>query len=292
MNFEEKIVIENVDFRIYKNVESQTCNIHTSELFYTYYNSELDLENIQYFLLFETCFDAAFAHWIYESAMFLPYYQELKQTYPKLKMLVKRNPKRKYKKLIFNAFNIVDDDIFWVDNIDKFSSTIVYENIPINNVCINCPNPYMNTLPIKNYDFSKKLIINFKDKLLNNLDIEYPLEKSIENLFLPRSKNGENYQPNERQINYSQVYNLLKAKEYKEYDTVNTENFKDQIELLLSSKNIFIDWGSSLLVNLLFCTNSSIYVSGVIQSQIDAGYAPYPILCEINNNNSIHFLSH
>ena len=291
MDFQENILINNVEFKIYKNVESQECNIHTSELFYTYYNSELDVENIQYFLLFETCFDAAFGHWIYESAIFLPYYHELKHKYPKLKILVKRNPKRTYKKLIFNALNIVDDEIFWIDNIDKFSSTIVYEKIPINNVCISSPNQYSNTLPIKHYDLLKELIINFKEKLLDNLNIKYPLEKSIENLFLPRSKNGENYQPNERQINYSQVYDLLKDKEYKEYDTVNTENFKDQIELLISAKNIFIDWGSSFVVNVLFSRNSNIFLSGVMQHQIDAGYLPYPILCEINDNNIFHFLN-
>lgn len=293
MVFEENIVLYNINFKIYKNVESQRCNISTSETFFTYYNSEQEQHQEQeehYFLLYETCFDSAFAHWIYESAVFLYYYQELKIKYPKLKLLVKSNPKRSYKNLILNAFNISDENIYWLDNIDKFSSEIVYEKIPFNNVCITTPNIYLNTLelPIKKYELFINLMINFKNKILNNLNIKYPVEKTTENLFLPRSKNGENYKPNDREINYSHVYDLLKNKEYKEYDIKDTQHFKQQIEILINSKNIYLDGGSSFFVNSIFCKNSDIYIYHYDKNHHIYPY--YSILCEINDNNTFHFL--
>lgn len=289
MIFEENIVLDDIDFKIHKNVETQICDIHTSKTFFTYYNSELE-DNMHYFLLYETCFDSAFAHWIYESAVFLSYYQELKMKYPNLKLLIKNEPKRSYKKLILNAFNILDENIYWLDNIDKFGSEIVYEKIPMNNICITTPNIYLNTLdlPIKKYNLFKNAIINFKEKILNILNIKYPVEKCTENLFLPRSKNGENYKPNDRQVNYYNVHNLLKNKEYKEYDTKNTQNFKEQIEILINSKNIFLDGGSSFFVNSLFCKNSDIYIYNHDEQHYI--YPFYSILCEINDNNRIHFM--
>lgn len=89
----EHIIIDNQIFEIRKNVKSQTCNIFTSELFFEYYDSEENNNQLTYFLLFETCFDAAFSHWIYESAMYLSYFFELKSKYPELKLLVKKTQK-------------------------------------------------------------------------------------------------------------------------------------------------------------------------------------------------------
>ena len=94
--------MENINedlFDIRKNVKSQTCDIRTSHLFFEYYDS-FDItpaSEVSFFYLFETCFDSAFGHWIYESAMYLTFFSELKSTYPELKIVVKRNPKRSYR---------------------------------------------------------------------------------------------------------------------------------------------------------------------------------------------------
>jgi hypothetical protein len=274
-------------FEIHKNVKTQTCNIFTSEIFYEYYDSIQEDSSISYFLLLETCFDGAFGHWIYESAIYLPYFFELKSYYPELKILLKKNPKKSYKNLFLKAFNINENDIYWIDNTDYDNCTINYSHIPNNNICINPQYQYLNTVQFKNATNFKNLVINFKNTIINNLNIIYPEKKTIEYLFFARSK-LENYTPNDRTVDYTNIYKLLEGKEYIEYDTINTKNLKNQIELLISSQNIYIDCGSAFLVNFLFCKNSNINIINFLD--FCKKYEPWPTLMEINNNNSIIML--
>ena len=280
----ENIIIDDQIFEIRKNVKTQTCDIITSELFFEYYDSLETNNELSFFFLFETYFDSAFSHWIYESAIYLTYFFELKSKYPELKILVKQNPKRSYKNLFFKALHIEENDIHWLENEEMSDCKTIYTNIPSNNMCINTKPHYMNTIQVKNIKIFKNLIYNFRNTIINNLNITYPEEKTIENLFFPRSK-IENYVNNDRIVNYEKVYNLLEGKQYIEYDTVNKNNLKKQIELLVSSKNIFLDWGASFYVNGLFCENSNIYVLDCILCQL--GYEGmniiYNILKEFNN---------
>ena len=283
----QHINIDNQIFEIRKNVKSQTCNISTSELIFEYYDSNQNNNNIlTFFFLFETTFDSAFFHWIYESAIYLSYYIELKSKYPELKLLVKQNPKRSYKNLLFKALNISENDIYWLTNEEFNDCKTVYVNIPSNNICINTRPHYINTIQIKNENSFKELVYKFKNILLTNCEIIYSLEKTNENLFFPRSKK-ENYLPNDRIINYDKVYNFLEGKKYIEYDTINTTSLADQIKLLASSQNIFLDWGASFFVNGLFCRNSNIYIlkSEALLNQL--GYQGssiiYNIIKEFNN---------
>ena len=143
----------------------------------------------------------------------------------------------------------------------------------------------MNMFEIPNKDDFKELIIKFRNKIMNNLNITYPAEKTLEHLFFPRSKLENNVQ-NDRRINYDTVYKVLQGKQYVEYDTINTKNLKDQIELLISSKNVFLDWGSSMLVNGLFCKDSTILISSTLEHQ--RKYRWFSVFFEIsmeNNNN-------
>ena len=286
----QHINIDNQIFEIRKNVKSQTCNISTSELIFEYYDSNQNNNNIlTFFFLFETTFDSAFFHWIYESAIYLSYYIELKSKYPELKLLVKQNPKRSYKNLFFKALNISENDIFWLTNKEINDCKTVYINIPGNNICINTKPHYLNTVQIKDKNIYKELIIKFRNIILTNCNIIYPLEKSIDNLFFPRSKK-ENFAPNDRIINYDKVYNLLKGKKYIEYDTINTTNLADQIKLLASSQNIFLDWGASFVVNVLFCKNSKIFISDSHMFKNHTKYQPYPSLLEVIGNIELIFI--
>ena len=283
----ENISIDDQNFEIRKNVKTETCDINTSEVFFEYYDSLETNNELSVFFLFETCFDSAFGHWIYESAIYLTYFFELKSKYPELKILVKQNPKRSYKKLFFKTLNIDENDIYWLENEEINDCKTVYTNIPSNNICINTKPHYMNTIQVKNITVFKNLIYNFRNTIINNLNIQYPEEKTIENLFFPRSK-IENYVYNDRTVNYEKVYNLLEGKQYIEYDTVNKNNLKEQIELLVSSKNIFLDWGASFHVNGLFCENSNIYVLNCIVGQL--GYEGLNVICNIlkESNNIIN----
>ena len=125
----------------------------------------------------------------------------------------------------------------------------MYKNIPINNICLvskhfQCLNSRLDV------NLLTELIKNFKNIIEKNLNIDINNEKKYnEYLFFPRNKKY-NFKPNDRNFDYTKVYEMLKNKKYIEYDTMNTDNFKNQIELLLSSKNIFLDWGSSFFVFL------------------------------------------
>lgn len=281
----QNLKIDNHIFEVRNNVKSQKADISTSELFFEYYDSNLNNDSLSFFLLFETCFDSAFAHWIYESAIYLIYFFELKLEYPELKILVKKNPKRSYKNLFFKALNINENDIHWIENEECSDCTTVHTNIPINNVCINTKPQYMNTVELINVVLLKELIVNFRNKIINNLTIAYPEEKIIEHLFFPRSK-LENCSQNDRIISYDSVYAILEGKDYVIYDTINTINLKDQLELLISSKHIFLDWGSSMLVNGLFCKDSIILISNVLEFQ--KKYKWFDVFFEIamESNNS------
>jgi hypothetical protein len=286
------ISIDDLNFGINQDVKKQTCNISNSSIFFEYHNQTIKNENIHYFYLFESCFDSAFAHWIFESAIYLPYFIKLKSKYPKLKLLVKKTPKRSYKNLFFKALNIDENDIFWLDNMDDpHGLNINYDNIPENNICINTMPHYLNTVTVKNTALFKNLIVNFKNKIINNLNITLLQEKTNEHLFFPRSK-LENFVSNDRTVDYTGIYKILKGKEYIEYDTNNTIYLKDQIELLNSSKNIYLDWGSSLFVNSLFCINSNIFISGSKSLIGQLNFEGMKILYDIHKeNNNIQHIS-
>jgi hypothetical protein len=136
----------------------------------------------------------------------------------------------------------------------------------------------------------KELIINFKNLILRNCNIIYQLEKTIDNLFFPRSKK-ENYAANDRIINYDKIYKLLEGKNYTEYDTINTKDLKEQIKLLVSSQNIILDWGSSFFVNGLFCNNSNIFFYGCRIHELN--FEGLKIIYEIHKeNNNIKYISY
>ena len=101
----------------------------------------------------------------------------------------------------------------------------IFGEIAINNICINTKPHYLNTVQVNNITNFKKLMVDFRNTIMNNLNITYPEEKTIENLFFPRSK-IENFVYNDRIVNYEKVYKLLEGQQYIEYDTVNTNNLK------------------------------------------------------------------
>ena len=87
------------------------------------------------------------------------------------------------------------------------------------------------------------------------------------------------------------MYQILQGKKYVEYDTINTKNLKDQIELLVSSKHIFLDWGSSMLVNGLFCQDSFILISSslLFQQKYECFNVFFQIMAE--NLNAVSWCS-
>lgn len=282
-----ELIIDNITFNIFYNLKHQYINISTSEQSNEFYDNEIKSNNINYYFLLETPMHSAFSHWIYESAIFLPYFNKIKQILGQnIKILTIKEPKRTYKKLFFNIFNIKEDNIYYINSFENSKHKFCYYNIPKNNICITCPNYCLNTKVFSNAELFTTLVLNFRENILKSYNFDYI--KNNEYLFFPRNS-SENFIPNDREINYTKVYNILNNKEYIKYDTMNTTKFKDQIQLLISSQNIFLDGGSSLWVNGLFCENSTIYVSKWLSQNL---YQCWDILKNImeKNNNKIIIL--
>jgi hypothetical protein len=267
----EELIINNISFDIKKNVKDVFTDVNTGVKTYSYHEEKIYIcdDETNIFFLFEMPFHEAFAHWVFESAIFLPFVQVFinLQNVKKKYILVNKNNERKYKNLFFNLFDIKDENIYYTDNIDTYTSNISYKNIPKNNICIICRNFCMNQNNITEQCIEKYtfLLEQFYDIIMKDDD---NISKEIDHLFLPRSKT-ENYGPNDwRQYEYHKIYNMLTYKEYVEYDTINTNDFKEQIKLLQKSKNIYTNFGSSFLVNGFFSSNSNIYVINKIETHI------------------------
>jgi transaldolase len=271
-----EININNILFKVEKNIKSITItdfnnNIKLNE----FYNEELNQNDIKIFFVFEYIWHSSFGHWFYESAIFLPFFNIIKKKYKNVKLLVNKYPIRDYKKVIFDLFDIKDEDIFYLEdqNYDYFNHTY-YNNIPSNNISIICNTNTLNTplnLVTNNYlDVFNVFFKEINDKIeLNNINYK---QKTIKNLYLPKSK-VQVYEPNQYFNNDDKLYDLLNNTDHIKYDTNNTTNFLDQIKLLASAENIYVTYGSGFSVNALFCKNSTIYVNdfkGIHPEQINS----------------------
>jgi hypothetical protein len=187
-----------------------------------------------YYFIIDTLYDDAFAHWIFESAIYLPIFNKLKETYPNIKLVLKY--KKTYKKLFCDYFNI-------------FESDIVYQ-LNSCNICF-FPSPITSLNDKSITDNYKKQVCNFRTFFQKDSEIKY------ENIIMPRQIK-ENYKGNERRYFFTQK--LLSLKNSYILNTDNIIDLKDQINAVQSGKNIIITEGSPFLVNGLFCKNKSLYI--------------------------------
>lgn len=243
------IIIDNEKFKIYENIKQYWYCLRKDEFNFIYYdNNIVDNKEKTYILLFENVYQGAFAHWFFDSAIFLQYYNSLNKMFDgKLKIFTINKPERKYKQLLFKFFNIPKENIIYCDEelthihrLSRDNKWMSDKNItlPENNICITCP-----IINLNNVKFDKTIykyrIYKFKELFYKKINKKLP---SIEYLFFPRNI-VQNLSINDRKINYDKVYAILKNKHYTKYDTMKTENFIDQINLLVNSKNIFLDYG-------------------------------------------------
>jgi hypothetical protein len=294
---QDTIRINDTIFDVKRNVKDVFMDVHNGNKTYSYHDLPMNEdETTNVFFLFEVPLHEAFAHWVCESAVFLPYVKhfvndKLSDSHP-FYILVNKNSERKYKKLFLKMFDIDDQNVYYIDNANINTSHIAYENIPPNNICISCRNfllthntEYLANVSIETFtglltQFHEMIIKSYIDKMptLDNTEIEH--------LFLPRSKT-QNYVPNDRQYDYTNVYDLLKDKDYVEYDTIKTEDFIEQIHLLQKSKNIYLDGGSSYAVNGFFCKDSVIHVKGYNTWQIGTYKLYAAVVDMIENRNTV-----
>jgi hypothetical protein len=199
--------------------------------------SELESNSIQYYFIIDTTISEAFSHWVFESAIYLPLFKELKEIYPNLKLVLKE--KRDFKTLFCNYFNITNDDIVY---------EILSNNISLFPAPISC----WNERSISSEYIT--LILKFRDFFLlkNEIDIKN------ENIILPRQKK-ENFKGNDRSYDFSKLINKMQNNSFI-LNTDAVEDLKYQIQAVQTSKNIFITEGSPFFVNGFFCTNKNIFI--------------------------------
>lgn len=265
-----------------ENVKNVSINISNSTLSFTYHSGSITKPHV--FLLIETPFNAAFGHWVFESALHLRCLSDLAEQYPNIKLVLNKKPHRTYKTLFTKAFMIPSNKIIWIDNIETNNHSCCYENLPENNICILpdicCLNHKI--LPCKTTFHNNILLLN--QGLTNKYNLDYT--KTVDNLFFPRNK-SQNFAVNDRVIQYDNVYRFLKGKQYIEYNTLDTDDLKTQLQLLASAKNIFLDYGSSYYVNGIFCKNSNIYISGFMDQFAYEGNQTIHNFIKTNNNITI-----
>ena len=78
------------------------------------------------------------------------------------------------------------------------------------------------------------------------------------------------------------------------YNTEETIDIKDQIQLLLSAENVYLEGGSSYFVNGLFCKDSELYIYGNITTNAESNIKSYNMLqlikdVIVRNDNDITY---
>lgn len=158
-------------------------------------------------------------------------------------------------------------------------------NLPKNNVCIS---PEMICLLDDNINVEifENNIFYFQKIILSNKKITN--EKINDWVFFPRAKK-ENFRNNNYPDSfYENVYRLLKNKNHIIYNIEDTTDIIDQINIIRSAKNIILDYGSSFLVNGLFCENTNIYLTSKLQHTNEIGSRTIQNI--IKNKNNIFYV--
>ena len=201
-------------------------------------NLETNLEKNNYYIL-EWCSDSssAFAHWVYECAVYIPYYLELKKNIPTLKIYITN--KKKFKDIFLEYLGVELNDIVY--------------SIELPNTCV-----FHEFISLGLNDVSKEYKIVL-DNFLNYFPKKY--EKDTNILFMPRQVK-ENYIGNNR-VYYTKDHEELILRidqNNKILHTDTIEKLEEQIKMVQNSKTIIVTDGSPALVNIIFVKNSLVII--------------------------------
>jgi hypothetical protein len=269
-----EITVEQID--IYKfftvhNVVSYTNSNFDSWIINTMPKNGKHTQAI-YFII-DTLFNQAFAHWVYESAIYLDLFIILKKRYPALQLHLKL--KRKFKLLFCSIFNIKEEDI-------------VYRLQPNNMLIFPSPISMLNNPEItpEYIEQLRTFFIRF-----NSYKSQHKT-KSI--LIMPRQIN-ENNKGNERYYDMSKITKYFEESIYL-YEFLNTdsiEDIKEQIQRVSSANTIILTTGSPFLVNGMFSYNSRILIIDILTVEQYMNYKKIKQIMdnikEMNNTTYEHY---
>ncbi len=210
---------------------------------------EEDIKTI-YLRIFNDDQSDAFAHWVFESAIFLPLYIELCQKFPSLDIVLWQLNDRKFRNLFYKYFGIKK---IFTGPLSSATSTSVLLCPPINT---------LNSLKHKTEalsTFGSKIFNTFVEIFHEHVSFNGSIRNKI--LVMPR-QSRENYRPNDRGYDFSGlIKHVLLMDEVQILETDRIEDLEEQINFIMNSKTIILCDGSSFLVNgLLFCMDKNIIV--------------------------------
>jgi len=261
------------DLHKYSNVVSYKYSECKPFINISFQTDDRDSENeISYYFIFDCPGSDAFAHWIYESFIFLPLYKLLKKEYPQLKIC--SSIKKKYVKNLFQFFEI-NENIY--TEIESKNNICFFPHI----LCLNDNN-------IKQSLFTD-LILQFKTYIDEHTCNFF----NGKILLLPRN-NKENYINNDRIIyGIEDIEKNIIDIGGSSLNTYLCNNFNFQFNIIKNYSNIILDFGSSFFVNCIFLKEKNIIVldNYNLRNTINE-FISIKIICDIiNNNNNIHYAS-
>jgi hypothetical protein len=258
---------------------------------YSYIDYDKWLININYddnkedgthhYLIIDTLHNDAFGHWVYESAIYLLLFIQLRRLYPKIKLHLQCH--KEYKRMFYEHFGI-----------DK---TDVSLELKPNNICI---------FPLPITAHNKNTIcqdyIAQVDAFCSYIWSSVPtnVNKNISILLMPR-QTKENYVGNDRAYNIEDIYsNLDKVPNTVVLNTDNIKTLQDQIELVNSSKNIILHGGAAYFFNGMISNNANLVVLdathhlGQLKQYIKLKYSDYIVqrrntINNISNSDSFRY---
>lgn len=236
------------EFGIYKlyrvaNVADYTLD---NESFNSWKITLASLSNADIYLCIDTFFHEAVSHWVFESAVYLPLFLDLKASNPDIKLHIKGPPKR-YKAQFCALFGIEP----------------TYE-LSAGATCL-FPNP----ISAQN---RRTLNVAFEPQLRRFIDVFRIIETpppSIDFLILPRGR-AENFKPNDRTIDFGELNVALdksvKVNTWAELNVDNINRLHEQIGYVRSAKNIVVCDGAAFFINALFAKGAIIHIIGNMTS--------------------------
>jgi hypothetical protein len=188
----------------------------------------------------DTIYGDAFAHWVYETAIYLPLFKKMKLIHPTLKLYLKSH--KTFKLLFCSYFGIDLDDI-------------VYTFVP--GVRCYFPSP----ISALNDPQLHPEYVTHLDIFWDYFKCTDVINKYSVNVF-PRQKK-ENYTVNDRNVPFNLIIQYTdRIPNHTITETDNITDLNTQLEKIRSSNIIVLSDGSPFLVNGMLCYNKHIIISG------------------------------
>jgi hypothetical protein len=284
------IPIKNIIGYTYENFDRWKIVVNNLNSYFVTSDEIYNTDSTIYFTLDTSAHDA-FAHWVFESAVWIPELLKLKQQIKNFKVLIQYE--KIYKRQFLEHFNI-DFDI----NPNLENGVILFPN-PITSL----NNPCVDTLYINLLENFHHLFLNSINNQSDTINFEKSEIRNINVLILPRQKK-ENLRANDREVDSSDIEKYLIDHNLGSiFETDQSPNLQTQIQSIRAAKYLIVPDGSAFLVNGFLIVNTSIIVLGAafvpnqmkIYKKLDFIYSKiiqYNHVVFINNSTNVFTRSH